>query len=59
MHPDIAADFGAAYTGSDGPQRLLARIIELTTKTPAVVLPNGDLDHWSLHKCGERRAKMV
>lgn len=60
VHPDIAADFGAEYTGPGGVARLLDRMLELTTNGAAECLPDGSLTHWSVKTpTGTRRGKMI
>ena len=57
VHPDIAADFGDEYTGEGGIERLLARIIALTTGTGTVETAAGPT-HWSTGPT-QRRGKLI
>ena len=57
VHPDIAADFGGEYTGEGGIERLLARVIALTTATGTEESAAGPT-HWSTGAT-QRRGKMI
>ena len=56
-HPDIAADFGDEYCGEGGIDRLLARIIALTTATGTQDSAAGPT-HWSTGP-SQRRGKLI